>query len=270
MRLVILMSVAGLALSACGPSVPDSGVGFGDYAQFERNQAQRTAALAGATLPTTQPGLPAPSAVTTGGIGSSDLAAAGIGGGGAGAPMAAPMGQGATQAAMIGDFQVPQAVTRPGGIEASPTNAAPQIVGAAPAPAGNSGGRISDEQDFDAVATRESIESDAIRRQQQAAQYQVIAPTALPDPPRSTGPNIVEYALNAPNSRGQAWYSRPIFATQARFERNCLRYRSPDEAQREFLSRGGPERDPLGIDPDGDGFACGWDPAPFRAAMGRN
>lgn len=264
MRLVILMSVAGLALSACASSVPESGVGFGDYAQFERDQAQRTSALQGATLPTTQPGLPAPSAVTTGGIGSSDLAAAGIGGGGA------PMGQAASQPVMIGDFQVPQAATRPGGIEASPTNAAPQLVGTAPAPSANSGGRISDEQDFDAVATRESIESDAIRRQQQAAQYQVIAPTALPDPPRSTGPNIVEFALNAPNRRGQPWYSRPVFASQSRFQRNCLRYRSPDEAQRDFLSRGGPERDPLGIDPDGDGFACGWDPAPFRAAVGRS
>ncbi|NDH39999.1 MAG: hypothetical protein EBY45_06195 [Gammaproteobacteria bacterium] len=30
-----------------------------------------------------------------------------------------------------------------------------------------------------------------------------------------------------------------------------------------------PERDPMGLDPDGDGFACGWDPEPFRLAFGQ-
>ncbi len=31
---------------------------------------------------------------------------------------------------------------------------------------------------------------------------------------------------------------------------------------------GGPERDQFGIDPDGDGYACRWDPSPFRKAVG--
>jgi len=44
----------------------------------------------------------------------------------------------------------------------------------------------------------------------------------------------------------------------------CRKYRNPDEAQRAFLSEGGPNDDPLKIDPDGDGFVCGWSPAPFR------
>ncbi|WP_306467353.1 hypothetical protein [Limimaricola sp. G21655-S1] len=151
-------------------------------------------------------------------------------------------------------------VERRGGVQASPTNAAPGAGGAA----------ISDEQSFEAVAGRETIQSDAERRAQQAAAYQVIQPTALPQRAGDTGPNIVEYALNAPNKRGQEWYSRFILGTMGnRFERNCASYRSPDEAQRDFLARGGPERDPKGIDPDGDGFACGWDPAPFLAAVGR-
>jgi hypothetical protein len=38
-------------------------------------------------------------------------------------------------------------------------------------------------------------------------------------------------------------------------------------AQIAFLERGGPKRDTLGLDPDGDGFACYWDPAPFRKAV---
>jgi hypothetical protein len=33
------------------------------------------------------------------------------------------------------------------------------------------------------------------------------------------------------------------------------------------LANGGPERDKEGLDPDGDGFACGWDPRPFRSAL---
>jgi hypothetical protein len=87
--------------------------------------------------------------------------------------------------------------------------------------------------------------------------------------PGASGPNIVEYALSAPNSVGQQAYSRFMFAGQGRAARNCAGYASPDEAQRDFLARGGPERDSRGIDPDGDGFACAWDPAPFRAAVGR-
>jgi hypothetical protein len=47
----------------------------------------------------------------------------------------------------------------------------------------------------------------------------------------------------------------------------CAKYASPDLAQQAFLERGGPERDRLGVDPDGDGFACSWDPRPFRTAL---
>ncbi len=148
---------------------------------------------------------------------------------------------------------------RNGGLEASPTNAAPQVY---------DGPAISDEQDFAAVASRESIESDAQRLAANAAQYQVVAPTALPSRDGSEGPNIVDYALNAPNKKGQAWYSRFVLSSQWRYDYNCSKFTSADEAQRAFLERGGPERDPMGIDPDGDGFACTWDPAPFLLALG--
>lgn len=98
-----------------------------------------------------------------------------------------------------------------------------------------------------------------------AAPVLVGAPAVAPV--ADSGPNIVAYALSAPNQLGQEWYSRFAFAGQGRMERNCASYRSADEAQRDFLRRGGPERDARGLDPDGDGFACGWDPAPFRAAV---
>ena len=141
------------------------------------------------------------------------------------------------------------------GLIASPSNAAPEIVG------------LSDEQDFEAVAQRETIESDAERRASQMAIREQVEPTALPERPEDTGPNIIEYALNAPNVLGQQWYSRFIFASQARAQRNCAAYITAEEAQRDFLARGGPERDRLGVDPDGDGFACDWDPAPYIAAL---
>lgn len=151
------------------------------------------------------------------------------------------------------------------GDAAAPQQPAPADAGALAANPG-----ISDEQDFDAVAARETIESDAERLERQAAAYTVVEPTALPQRPGATGPNIVQYALNAPNDRGQAIYSRGGLSGEARFQRNCAKYNTPDEAQRDFLSRGGPERDRLGIDPDGDGFACGWDPTPFRQLSGGN
>lgn len=239
----LLVSFGLLALAACAAPVPDSGqgVGFGDYTSYAAQSLPAPAPVAATPLP-------------PGGIPTTDLAAAGIGVPATTAPMGAPLGSPLT----AGGVTVADPM-RTAGVQASPSNAIP------PGMAQNA---ISDEQDFGAVATRESIESDAARRAQQAAQYQVVQPTALPAAPANTGPNIVEYALNAPNRKGQPWYSRFIWAG-ARYDRNCATYRSADEAQQAFLEAGGPERDSLGIDPDGDGFACAWDPAPFLAAVGR-
>lgn len=47
----------------------------------------------------------------------------------------------------------------------------------------------------------------------------------------------------------------------------CAKFSSPDLAQEAFLSAGGPDRDRKGLDPDGDGYACSWDPRPFRTAL---
>ena len=262
----ILLGMMGL-LAACTQPVPDSGsgVGFSDFSQFEVERAQREAALRG--MPAGGPDIMPPLGAVplnaalppAGGIATNELAAAGIGVSPIGA---APLGQTALSGEILDRNGNPMPATiggeRVGGVQASPLNAAPDL--------DNPG--ISDEQDFDAVASRESIESDAQRRAAQAAAYEQVQPTAVPERTGSTGPNIVEYALSAPNAKGQEWYSRFAIASQGRFQRNCAAYRSPDEAQRDFLARGGPERDAHGIDPDGDGFACGWDPAPFRLAVG--
>ena len=273
-RLVLWGLAGGIVgvLAGCQARVPDSGqgVGFNDYAQYELDRAQREAALNGVpattgsfvgtapigTGPIGASSLPA----TPGAIPSSDLAAAGIGSAPLGAPLNAPLN---ATGLIVPGSAIPTAPGQPDlnrttGLQASPGNAAPVLL--------NHSG-ISDEQEFAAVSGRESIESNAQRLAQQAAAYEVIQPTAIPQRDGSTGPNIIEYALNAPNAVGQEYYSRFVFSGQGRFRRNCAGYTSPDEAQRDFLSRGGPDRDPRGIDPDGDGFACGWDPAPFRLAV---
>lgn len=125
---------------------------------------------------------------------------------------------------------------------------------------------ISDENSFEAVSSRESIESDKARLEAQREQYEFIEPTALPSR-TSTGSNIVQYALSTTNAVGQPIYKRSIFANPDNLAKKCSKYGSPDLAQIAFLDAGGPEKDRLGVDPDGDGFACFWDPTPFRAAL---
>ncbi|NQY61180.1 hypothetical protein [Cognatishimia sp.] len=163
-------------------------------------------------------------------------------------------------------LDVLQATARPqpaaaetGFVEASPSNPAPVQVE-------NSG--ISDENDFAAVDARRSIEDDAQRRQQIAAQYQQVEATDLPERDGGAGPNIVEYAVLSKNPLGNRIYRRIGLNAANRFARNCRAYPSSDQAQIDFLSRGGPERDPRGLDPDGDGYACAWDPTPFQKLGG--
>lgn len=128
---------------------------------------------------------------------------------------------------------------------------------------------ISDTQDFDAVKSRSTIESDAQRLANNRAQYVEVAPTALPTRSGSSGnTTIVAYALQTNNSLGQQIYSRSKNSSESKFKKVCSKFGSSDQAQQAFLDAGGPQKDRKGMDPDGDGFACYWDPAPFRAARG--
>ncbi len=144
-------------------------------------------------------------------------------------------------------------------VHASPSNPAPQVI--------NNPG-ISDENDFGAVSARQSIESDAERLRRQRDQFQQVAPSALPSRGADSGPNIVKYALSTRHSVGQRMYSRAGVNLRNRAARNCAAFTTADEAQIAFLSAGGPNRDRKVLDPDGDGFACNWDPRPYRLAVG--
>lgn len=54
------------------------------------------------------------------------------------------------------------------------------------------------------------------------------------------------------------WPRQPISA--AAHEAACGRYYTAAKAQENFLRAGGPQVDPVGLDPDGDGYACGYRP----------
>lgn len=248
MRRVGLAAASVLALSACEPEIPDSaaGVGFGDYNTYLRKQAAEERAARNAQLASSVPagspeatGAPSASeAAQTPAVSNAELAAAGIGT----ATPSAPTASAATGA--------PLAAT---------------AAGAAYLRGDTSG--ISDEQNFEAVSARQTIESDAERLAQQKAQYETAAPTAVPERPAKTGPDLVAYALSTTHPVGQPMYRRTL-PSRSKAERKCAGYRSDDLAQLDFLEAGGPEKDRHGIDPDGDGYACNWDPGLYRRAVG--
>lgn len=210
MKLALPLVLVALGLGACGTPTPDSraadsGVGFGDYLDYERQRYERNAALAGD-------------------------------GDGASAPAVSLEEVGASGEPVI-------TTNNPG---------------------------ISDENSFEAVSGRETIESDAERLAAQREAYEVIEPTAVPDRPSNERPNIVQYALGTHHPVGQKIWDRPSSTSDARFRRSCAQYPTADLAQEDFLAKGGPRRDPRGMDPDGDGYACLWDPTPFRAVQAQN
>lgn len=243
---IILSFVALVAVAACAPQVPDSGagVGFQDYAKYQEEKRKRDAQLAANALPPPEAIAQEPldgfqpvrgAAVATHSNTDADLAAD-------------------TQAVL----QETSANSGQGVVHASPSN---------PAPVRQNNSGISDENDFTAVGSRRTIENDADLIAQNQAQYKVIEAQALPTRVGSGGPNIVEYALRSKHSRGTQVYRRVGINKDAKFQRNCANYPSADRAQTDFLAKGGPQRDKLGLDPDGDGYACAWDPAPFRKAV---
>ena len=222
-----------VVLAACDPGVsnPNAGVGFSDYRSYI---AEREAALQG-HRPAPQPVLP---------------------------PGAAPRSAATPQAVRSEPIAAtPLDVTTPA--TGQPMSAIAPTALAVPNTGGQTG--ISDENSFEAVAARQTIQSDAQRIAANRATYQQIPPSSLPQRGAGTTPNLAAYALSAQNRLGEPFWNRGGLKL-ARHDRACAKYPSPDLAQIAFLKRGGPERDPGNLDPDGDGFACAWNPTPFQAA----
>ena len=217
------------ALGACAPAIPYDNYDQVGGAVDQNNRAARDAALAG-------DGLQAPASVS-----SEPLSALDPG----------------TEASQLGaDAQAALAATGSGAGRSTPVPGTTNAEG------------ISREQDFEAVDARRTIEQDAARLARNREQYEVVQPEAIGSRPGDVGPNIVAYALATTHPKGTQIYNRIGFNSENRSARNCAQFPSPDKAQIAFLQQGGPERDRRGLDPDGDGFACDWNPAPYRNAVG--
>ena len=190
-----VMIVAVLGMAACTPVVPDSGagVGFQDYNSYQ---------------PQSAPVAPAP----TGGFSAASAAAA-IDAAEGKAPLSAvnvpttpitPLTQvaaapaGETRGIIIGSGQRPRG-NAPAGIRET-TSEMTGVSGSVAA--------VSDENDFEAVSARETIESDKARIERNRAQYQVDQPGALPQRSGGSDPNIVQFALSTTHSKGTQMYTR--------------------------------------------------------------
>lgn len=252
MRRSVLI-LAALGLAACSPTVPDSasGVGFSDYNSYSAAPLN--------AMPATPPAAPSTGFSTAAAAAAIDKAEGKSTTAGTPLVTAAPTTQ-------IAAVATPNATSMPivttdnrprGNAPAGIVETTSEMTGSA---------TISDEQDFDAVSQRETIESDKERIERNRAQYQIDQPTALPQRAGDTGPNIVQFAISANNPRGTQVYKRSSLRLNS-YNAACAKFASPDLAQEAFLAAGGPEKDRKGLDPDGDGYACAWDPAPFRAAV---
>ncbi|MGB8814044.1 MAG: hypothetical protein WCC57_12775 [Paracoccaceae bacterium] len=252
----ITLGLVAFSLVACTSRVPDSGAGVG-FENYSTYLQQREAALAnGTSMPSAPAATQAATEFSTQRLGAAIDAA--DGGTSAGVPLSAapanglPM-VGAEIGGNVGESDRPRG-DAPAGIAPQSGEVAPGSVG------------ISDEQEFSAVAARETIASDKERIARNRAAYQVVQPTELPQRSGDTGPNIVQFALSTSHAVGTQMYKRSSLRL-GNANAACNRFSSPDQAQEAFLASGGPEKDRKGLDADGDGFACSWDPTPFRAAL---
>lgn len=257
MRATLLIPALGI-VAACETAIPDSGVGF----NTPEYQANREAALAGQTV---NGDALIPSAVVSAESPEGPVP---------GAPLGDPGTVAATQvSASSAGAQNSDDIARETALALgqSSANANPSAgTAAAQSDAASvlqNNPDLSDEQDFAAVSSRQTIESDAERISRNRANREEVQPVPVPERSGDSGPNIVAYALSTTHTKGTQVYSRAGFNLEAKAQRNCASYSSPDQAQIAFLSTGGPQRDRKGLDPDGDGYACGWDPAPFRRAV---
>lgn len=273
------MILATFGLTACAPAVPDSGqgVGFSDYGAYLREQA-----AAKAYAPQ-QPAIGQP--FGTGFVGTQPIAAQPSAGFSTAAAAAAIDNSATAQLPFQYEGTAPLGNVAQGKVIGAPLAAIPsQTVQTAPAaipadglrgvtPAGikemtvnyaTDTAGVSNEQDFDAVSASRTIEGDKAQIERNKAQYKIDQPTSVPERTGAVGPSIVEYALATQHPVGVKLFRRSPF----RFKNPqtaCSAYDTDDSAQEAFLAAGGPDRDRLGLDPDGDGFACGWDPTPYRA-----
>ena len=247
-----LMGIALLGVSACAPEVPESGVGFDSYQSYS---ADRDAQLQGLPPPSTLPP-------------STGFDPARVGAAIDAAEQGTTLPQSRAAAACPCDRNR-GACRRIGGARRQP---APRQRTCGHRRDDQRNGRRGIARHFRraGLQRRRGARNDRERRRADCAEQ---GRSTRSSPPRRCRraraipqPVLVEYALSTTNGVGEQVYTRSGIRLSS-YDAACKRYRSPDLAQEAFLGSGGPRRDPKGLDPDGDGFACAWDPRPFRAAL---
>ena len=185
-------------------------------------------------------------------------------GGAAAKPSAAPEPTVVASAEAAEPTPAPKAATSTGGFSlfgaakrASPDPAPTPVTQAAdPEPA-------SDEAEIGSAALAALAATPAPAEADGQAVADPVALAPLPPALQSgDGPSVVAYALSTTHAPGERLYPR-----QGGGSGRCDAYGTADFAQIAFLNKGGPAADPLGLDPDGDGFACAWSPLALRAAL---
>jgi hypothetical protein len=233
-----LVLAGALALSACDTQAPYSnvmdttarGVGFSDYAQYMRAQEE----LSRIRRAQAAQGVPVQSQA----IGAQAVAAV-------------------RQAPPVAAMPIASAPL----VNTAPMTAtSPMQVAAAPVPQPASGPATVSNQGFQPQPFGTPAQNTVITRdyvpQVRVSEAELGA----------GGPNLFTYALSTNHRVGESRYTRRNLLRWQRWEAACTQFRNQDLAQEAFLAAGGPDRDPENLDPDGDGFACWWDPAPFRQA----
>lgn len=251
-RPILLCASLVLGLAACNTTAPYSnlidtagrGVGFSDYAQFIRAQEElsrirRTEAVQGRVMGAPLQAAPAQS----GTIGSQAVAAVrGV------QPLT-------TASAPIVSAPLVSAPAVSAPIVSSPQGAPVQIAAAIPSQPVSVSNQTFQPQPFGTPAQNQVITRDFVP-QVRVSEAEMGA----------GGPNLFNYALSTSHRVGEQRYTRRNLLRWQRWEAACAQFANQDLAQEAFLASGGPDRDSENLDPDGDGFACWWDPSPFRQA----
>lgn len=111
---------------------------------------------------------------------------------------------------------------------------------------------------------QQAIDRAIAARELQNARNQlvIVSPDQIQGASRANA--LQRFATTTTNNVGEKQYRRSLFSDAETTQSNCAQFRSADDAQKAFLAGGGPGSDPQRLDPDGDGFACGWNPAAYR------
>lgn len=273
-RSIVALGLAAVALAACTPAVPDSGagVGFGEYSTYD---AQREAQLNGSAAPAAVGVMPGAQPIAAPGFSTETLGAAidraaGPAPTAATAPLPPVMAPGQTGAVIGTPIGALPAATDPLAATPAATSLDPAL-----APATSLDPALAPMTSLDpmlqpAVPAAPAVDPLAVAPAPAPVAAVPVVPVIpvapLPERTSSGAPNIVQFALTTSHPVGTPMYDRGSLQLSSP-ERACAKYGSSDLAQEAFLEAGGPEKDRKGLDPDGDGYACSWDPTPFRAAL---